>query len=322
MSRAITKWQSILDDARRTLCNGDKLQTATIKHKDNSRDSICSAFIQIVNAGSNLCHVLAETSGQLESYKSQLNEKSSLLNDFSGSYNGLRKCLEQNFQDHFTKLETIETAVQSQSEQVSNMLETAKSYSDALREKPTQATNLMDPQELSNTVKTAMKDVAENNLRARRIIIHHTENDDTPQILAEGVIETTLGYKVPIVSAQKFGKNGPICLELESAALARSIVNKAGKLKQSRAFKKTYIAPDRTPEERIAHNKLVSKLKEKIADDPSQWWTIQDNEVISTGTKRSRTDSDISVNYIIDWSDPNAPIPSSDDSESDEHDES
>ena len=43
-----------------------------------------------------------------------------------------------------------------------------------------------------------------------------------------------------------------------------------------------YLAPDRTAEQRVAHNKLVNRMKELIKEDSSKHYFIRNNKIEST----------------------------------------
>ena len=82
------------------------------------------------------------------------------------------------------------------------------------------------------------------------------------------------------------GKVRPIKVELHSSADVASILSNAHKLKESDDFKMVYLAPDRTAEQRVAHNKLVTRMKEMIRQDSSKHYYIRNDKIQSTD-KRS-----------------------------------
>ena len=64
-----------------------------------------------------------------------------------------------------------------------------------------------------------------------------------------------------------------------------NILRKAHKLKSNEEFKTVYLAPDRTPEQRAAHSKLVNQMKELIKNDSSKHYYIRDDKIKCTDKK-------------------------------------
>ena len=58
-----------------------------------------------------------------------------------------------------------------------------------------------------------------------------------------------------------------------------TILKNAHKLKAHAELKTVYLSPDRTKEQRLAHGKLVKKMKELISRDSSKHYFIRDCKV-------------------------------------------
>ena len=66
----------------------------------------------------------------------------------------------------------------------------------------------------------------------------------------------------------------PVKVSLRNSDIAHGLLSKAKQLKVTTAYRKVYIAPDRSPEERIKHRKLVAKMREQARDNPDQYFFI------------------------------------------------
>ena len=66
----------------------------------------------------------------------------------------------------------------------------------------------------------------------------------------------------------------PVKVSLRNSDIAHGILVKAKQLKETAAYKKVYIAPDRSPEERIKHRKLVAEMREQARENPDQYFFI------------------------------------------------
>ena len=81
------------------------------------------------------------------------------------------------------------------------------------------------------------------------------------------------------------GKIRPIKVELDSSTDVACFLSKAQKLKTNDEYKMVYLAPDRTAEQRVAHNKLVTRMKEMIRQDSSKHYYIRNDKIQSTDKK-------------------------------------
>ena len=77
------------------------------------------------------------------------------------------------------------------------------------------------------------------------------------------------------------GKIRPVKVTLRSSAAVSQILLKAKQLKNSAKYRSVYISPDRTPEQRLQHKKLVIEMKGKCKDLPGQKHFIRGGTVCS-----------------------------------------
>ena len=71
-------------------------------------------------------------------------------------------------------------------------------------------------------------------------------------------------------------------VSFSSAITVQQILSKAGKLKKVEKFKRVYICPDRSPEERASRKCLVMDLKKAIGEQPSRHHFISGGKIHST----------------------------------------
>ena len=99
-----------------------------------------------------------------------------------------------------------------------------------------------------------------------------------------GILEQ-LEEKPLITGCRRIGQRAnntkrPIIFSVKSVDIVYQILRKARRLKDIEGFKTIYISPNRTPEERISRQKLVSELKKKRSDDPSARYFIRKGEIV------------------------------------------
>ena len=294
--RAVSRWHTVMDDARKKLSSGGKLEANHIKNKDITRELLGNIFVKIVNAGHELAKQLDENIDLLQLTTTKYEKESSLLNSLGSSYNELKDSMEHNFRLHYEKLETIDNFIQTQSSHSSDMINEIRSFSDVVKSKPppthsTQNENVVT-EKISHAVKSAVIEITEKNMRESRFIIHGHGGEE-PDIIAPYITEKVLGYGVPIISARLMGSDeaDPVCVQLSSPEVVKEILRNSGKLKKDPIYKNAYLSPDRTNEERLKHKKLVIELKAKIRADPSKWWFIKDGRVMNNGPRRTRDSS-------------------------------
>ena len=119
-----------------------------------------------------------------------------------------------------------------------------------------------------------------------------TEDDRSKNVVIFGLTEETsedLNMKVtalfgeidekPSFEATRLGKSSedrsrPVKVSLRNSDIAHRLLGKAKQLKTTTAYRKVYIAPDRSPEERIKHRKLVAEMRQKASENPELYYFI------------------------------------------------
>ena len=160
-----------------------------------------------------------------------------------------------------------------------------RSFSSVLQSIPSPASAPVDTANIKDAVRHAI--VEED--RTRNVFIYGLEEDNEEQIFdTVSSLFEELGEK-PRVDACRIGKSGnvavprPVKVVLSSSTVARQILVKAKGLRRVERFKKVYICPDRSAEERQARKALVVDLKQRIVNEPNRRHYIKGDQIVSEG---------------------------------------
>ena len=74
-------------------------------------------------------------------------------------------------------------------------------------------------------------------------------------------------------------RSRPVKVSLRNSETVHQILLKAKNLRKSTAHRKVYVAPDRSPEERAKHRKLVAEMKRRASEDPDMYYYILSGEI-------------------------------------------
>ena len=77
----------------------------------------------------------------------------------------------------------------------------------------------------------------------------------------------------------------PVKVSVASSAHVFQILRAARKLKDSERYKKVFISPDRTPEERKIRREAVASLKKMSEEDPGKRHYIRAGKVVTVCTE-------------------------------------
>ena len=87
---------------------------------------------------------------------------------------------------------------------------------------------------------------------------------------------------------EKAGTSRPLIVKMGSRDMVSEVLANAKLLKESRFYGKCFIAPDRSPEDRIEHRKLIDEMKKRRGEEPEKYFYIRKGEVCCT----ERTEKD------------------------------
>ena len=83
----------------------------------------------------------------------------------------------------------------------------------------------------------------------------------------------------------KPGSDRPVRVCFSRSDSVSIVLSNAKNLKQSTQFNKTFLSPDRSPEERVIRRKLVESLKSKMEKEPDKYHFIRGGEICTTERK-------------------------------------
>ncbi|KAL5268386.1 hypothetical protein ACHWQZ_G002296 [Mnemiopsis leidyi] len=169
------------------------------------------------------------------------------------------------------QLESVKTAVKTE----------IRSWSDIVRTNVSQA-----PSPSTDVIKNVVRNTVEQSDRNRSFIIYGAAEDEekTPENILTDVF-FDLNKQVDTIQQPKVVAVRRIGIQKQDASSARPI-----KKSPEEYFRKLYLAPDRTLEERREHQKLVCEVKRRIESEPEKYHYIKNKRVLSVD--RTLSDSD------------------------------
>ena len=161
-----------------------------------------------------------------------------------------------------------------------------KSYSSILQESCSTLQESCSTALSPKKIVTAVKKIVEEEDRSKEVVVFgvEEENGECPATKVSKILEQ-LEERPRITGCRRIGQRGadlkrPIIFSVQSADVVYQILKKAKRLKDIEGLKTVYISPNRTPEERISRQKLVTELKKKRSDDPSGSYFIRKGEIV------------------------------------------
>ena len=160
-------------------------------------------------------------------------------------------------------------------------------WSEIVQKNVKSASTTQSVKSVLKAVRSAVKD----NVRSNKFIIYGCKEADESgeeyDAVPENVTDTVkqlyneihINPRPQILAASRIGslkvdsarasEARPIKVTLASPEVVKLVLGKSSKRKENPTphWKCVYLAPDRCKEERVAHSKLVTKLKQKISED-------------------------------------------------------
>ena len=127
--------------------------------------------------------------------------------------------------------------------------------------------------------------------RSRNVIIFGKQEEESENVsVTVSKVFEDLNEKPRVVECRRLGTKSqdscrPIKVKLSSSEAALHILRNAKNLKTSTSNSSTYLAQDRTNEERAKHKVLVAKVKEKMDTEPDMYHFIRGGAVVSVKKK-------------------------------------
>ena len=178
--------------------------------------------------------------------------------------------------------------------QVNSVQETVKSEMKTWAEIVKKNTSHRNGTQLTEkSVKQAVRIVNEEERRSKNLMIYgypETENEANFDLVRnvktvftamDNVLSPPHTMDVYRMGKEEPGKTRPIKVEFENVGDVEFALMNARKLRTNIKLKNVYLGPDRTKEQRIAHNKLVKEMKQMIDKDPNKHYYIRNERIIS-----------------------------------------
>ena len=155
-----------------------------------------------------------------------------------------------------------------------------RSYSETVK-KNSSAAPAMTTKQLKSAVREAVKEED----RSRNVMVFGLE-EESGEDLEEKIagVMGDLGEKPQLLSCKRLGAAAsetkkPVKVTLRSSDAVRQVLSNASKLKKVPERKSVYLCPDRTPEEREFYSKLNLEMKQKIKQNPQQYFFIRNRTI-------------------------------------------
>lgn len=78
---------------------------------------------------------------------------------------------------------------------------------------------------------------------------------------------------------KKPGQSRPLIVRMEAPYMVMEVLAKAKLLKETQCYRSCYLAPDRSPEQRETHKKLITEMKRRREEQPEMYFYIKRGEV-------------------------------------------
>ena len=170
---------------------------------------------------------------------------------------------------------------------VSKTVETElKTYSSALQQSCSTA---LSPKNIA----AAVQKVAREDDRSKEILVFGVAEEKGECATAKvAKILDHLEEKPKFQQCRRIGQQRdnavrPIKFSVRSTDIVNQILSKAKRLREVEGYKTVYLSPNRTPEERVARQKLVAELKQKRIGDPNSRYFIRKGEIVQAALEES-----------------------------------
>ena len=210
----------------------------------------------------------------------------------NAKYEAAKVCLEKIktemilLQRSVVKLQQQLLETQSSTEELSAVVDSAvengiRSYSAVLSDTVRKSVPVLSATKLKKAVKEAVSD----DDRSRCVVVFGLKEEESVQVDSQVTDLFNALDEKPSFEAVRIGLNSddekirPVKISFRNAETAHRILTKAKNLKNSAHYRKVFISPDRTPEERTKHRELVAEMRQLAADNPDQRFFILRGEI-------------------------------------------
>lgn len=248
---------------------GNTNQTALMKHNKDSLVNFVLSLAGVVNRSQLLLRSAAATIDELKS--NNLKSQSSLIT------------LQQE-------------VIGNKSEQLDSVKSTVKTEMQtwaSVVKKSCSSLSTVAPNKLKEEVKSAVSEVD----RSHNFVIFGADEEEEQAARDEvPVTDETLLSKIfqklecggtsyvedhYRAGLAKTGTSRPLIVKLSRPQLVIEVLSNAKKLKGTRFLGSVFLAPDRSPDERREHKKLVEEMKKRRGEEPDKYFFVKRGKVCS-----------------------------------------
>ena len=78
---------------------------------------------------------------------------------------------------------------------------------------------------------------------------------------------------------KKAGQTRPLIVKMEAPNMVMEALANAKLLKETLCYNRCFIAPDRSPEQRVVHRQLINEMKKRREEQPEKYFFIKGGEI-------------------------------------------
>ena len=279
---------SVIDEVHKHT-KGGTIAADQLKEKLGNKLDMATMIVRLTNA----CTESKKLLSKLHSHNFDLRGK---LADVS--FDALNKISE----DVRTKHTELKEEIEALPDKICKLQPEKKAESDKGDPK-TYASIIGNSKSLVNPIKRAMKQLKEDDMRARNLVVHgldinpsetwsSTERHENLKAQVQDVLARSTSGTSLVVRAgaedmdilgkvDESGKAPPVLVKLKSEKETMHGLRCAKNLVKIREYRKVFISADLGVEEREKRRFLLLKLKEKISEFPEEHWIVRDGTVTS-----------------------------------------
>lgn len=167
-------------------------------------------------------------------------------------------------------VETVETSVKKELQSYSSIVEKSLPKEHAISQE---------------TLCDVVKNVVQESDRSRNVILFglpEEENENTNEKVSELFEEVGYKSKVDVSRIGRQKKDGairPVKVTFQNSLAVDHVLFAAKRLKNNEKYKRVFVSPDRSPEQRKVHRELVTEMKELASQNPNRKYFISKGQI-------------------------------------------
>ncbi len=265
-------WKILMDSMKLKLNCHDEDDMTADRFKRLNKDVLAAWLVDFIGGLKSQRELMLDLRQDLDSVKTEL----------IVSQNSVIKLQTELLESQSSQLKALQSTVQSTVQETVHA--EIKSYSKALTDNVSASAQTSTFS--AKNLKSVVRDIVDQEDRSRNLMIFGLKEETGEQtgVKIEQVLQK-IGEK-PSVEAVRVGQmktDGarPVKVTLKTCSAVHQVLARAKNLRVDCQYKDVFICPDRTPEERTQHKKLVLDLKNRLKLEPNRKHYIRSGRVIS-----------------------------------------